>query len=168
MRYGFKVFVVSFLLFCLVPFFITLSNAQSELEVPMELVEAEETLVLAYNSVLDAEKVGANVSDLIYQLNTGAQYLNQAHLNVDTGDFEAVVYFSNLCIESIDGVSEHAILLMDETVQLQSANILIQIFGSIIGIVVVIVGGLLFWRIFKRHYINGISKLKPSVSNNES
>ena len=167
MRYSFKVFVVSVLLLCLVPFFIPLSNAQSELEVPMDLVEAEETLVLAYNSVLDAEKAGANVSDLISQLNTGAQYLNQAHSNVDTGDFEAVVYFSNLCIEAIDGVSEQAILLMDEAVQLQSANLLIQIFGSIIGIAVVIMGGVLFWKIFKRYYLDRISELKPEVSNSE-
>ena len=133
----------------------------------MDLVEAEETLVLAYNSVLDAEKAGANVSDLISQLNTGAQYLNQAHSNVDTGDFEAVVYFSNLCIEAIDGVSEQAILLMDEAVQLQSANLLIQIFGSIIGIAVVIMGGVLFWKIFKRYYLDRISELKPEVSNSE-
>ena len=167
MRYGFKVFVVSVLLFCLVPFFIPLSNAQSELEVPMDLVEAEETLVLAYNSVLDAEKAGANVSDLISQLNTGAQYLNQAHSNVDTGDFEAVVYFSNLCIEAIDGVSEQAILLKNEAIQLQSANLLIQIFGSIIGIAVVIMGGVLFWKIFKRYYLDRISELKPEVSNSE-
>ena len=167
MRYSFKLFIVSVLLLCLVPFFIPLSNAQSEFEVPVDLVEAEETLVLAYNSVLDAEKVGANVSDLISQLNTGAQYLDQAHSNVDTGDFEAVVYFSNLCIQAIDGVSEQAILLKDETVQLQSANLLLQIFGSIIGIVVVIVGGVIFWRIFKRYYIDGISELKPEVSNSE-
>ncbi len=167
MRYSFKVFVVTVLLLCFVPFFIPLSKAQSELDVSMDLVEAEENLVLAYNSVLDAEKAGANVSDLLSQLNAGAQYLNQAYSNFDTGDFEAVVYFSNLCIETIDGVSEQAILLMDEAVQLQSSNLLIQIFGSIIGMAVVIVGGVIFWRIFKRYYMDGISELKPEVSNSE-
>ena len=167
MRFAFKVFIVSVLLFCLVPFSIPLSNAQNELEVPMELVEAEETLVLVYNSVLDAEKVGANVSDLISTLNTGVQYLNQAHSNVDSGDFEAVVYFSDLCVEAIDGVSEQAILLKEEAVQLQTVNLIMQISLSIIGIVVVIVVSVLFWIIFKRYYINGISELKPEVSNNE-
>jgi uncharacterized iron-regulated membrane protein len=58
--------------------------------------------------------------------------------------------------------------MREEAARLERADLLARVFGSAVGVVVVVVSGVLLWALFKRRYNEKILKLRPEVNDVES
>jgi hypothetical protein len=163
-----KFLVVSVFLFLLVPVSVPLVSATSEDVVPLEVAEAKEALVSAYNAVLEAEEAGANVSGLLGRLNVGGEYLAEAYAYIRLGDFESAGRFAGLCVEEVEGVRSEAGGLREEAHGWWTLDVIVKVIWSVVGVVVVVVGGFVVWRIFKRRYHGKVLGMRPEVASGES
>ena len=118
----------------------------------------------AFNGILDAEKAGANVADLLAQLNTASGVLVQAENSYRAGD-------SNTAAVKADSVLPIA---QDVTISAQDAKqtslvssqngFWFTIAFTVIGVFVFVLVLFLVWGWFKRRYIKSLSELKPEVN----
>lgn len=164
----FKLLVISVLLLFLLPVFIPWVSASSEDVAILSITQAEESLASAFEAVLDAEMAGANVSGLLGRLNVGGEYLAEAYAYVRLGDSENAGRFAGLCVEAVDDVESEAVGLRDEAVRLGEADFGVKFFGSVVGVVVVVVAGFVVWRVFRRRYHEKVLGLRPEVASGES
>jgi hypothetical protein len=144
--------MVSVFLFSLVSVSVPWVSATSKDAGPLEVAEAEEALVLAYEAVWDAEEMGANVSGLLHRLNVGGEYLAEAYAYVRLGDSESASHFAGLCSDIVEGVRSEAFELRDETKRLGEANFVVNMVGSVVAVIAVLVFCSIAWIVFKRHY----------------
>jgi hypothetical protein len=165
---GLRFFVVSVFLFSLLSVSVPWVDATNGDNVPLEVADAEEALVLAYDSVLEAEEAGANVSTLLDMLNAGEEYLAEAYVHLRLGDSEGAVHLAGFCVQVVDDVGVEAILLREEAVRSERADVLVRVFGSAVGVVVVVVSAFLLWGFFKRRYYEKVLKMRPEVSDSEA
>lgn len=164
----YKLCFISVFIFYLISFSVPWVSATRELVMPLEVAEAEESLVMAYDAVLDAEEAGANVSNLFNKLNIGGECLAEAYASVRLGDSESAGRFAGLCVEAVDDVESEAFLLRNEAARLERADFSVKVFGSAVGVVIVVVSGVVLWEIFKRRYHENFLKLRPEVNNGEA
>jgi hypothetical protein len=153
---------VSVLFFSLVSVIVPWVNAQSD-EGPSEVAEAEDALVLGYEAVLEAEERGANVSSLLARLSGAGEYLAQAYAWSNLGDFDRAGNLAGFCIEVVDDVEREAVLLRDEAARMEREGLLVRVFGSAIGVVIVLVSSFLLWIFFKRRYEDRVLRARPEV-----
>ena len=132
------------------------------------LVEAEEALGLAYDAVLEAEGAGADVSGLLDRLSVGGGYLAEAYVLVRLGDMEGAERAVGLCVEVGDGVEGEAALLGEEAARSEMEDVLVRVFGSAVGVVIVVVSAVLLWEVFKRRYHERVLRSRPEVVSGES
>ncbi|MGD9130291.1 MAG: hypothetical protein PVH73_01795 [Candidatus Bathyarchaeota archaeon] len=163
-----KFLAVSVFLFMLIQFSVPWVTATNGDAVPSGIVEAEETLVSAYDAVLEAEDAGANVSSLLDRLSVGGEYLAEAYNYFRLGDSENAGRLAGLCVEAVDDVEAEAVLLRDETVRLEKEDFLVNVFGSAVGVFIVVVSGFVLWEIFKRRYYAKVLDSKPEVISGEA
>ena len=164
----FKLLVISVLLIFLLPVFIPWVSASSEDVAILSITQAEETLASAFEAVLDAERVGANVSGLLGRLNLGGEYLAEAYVWVRLGDSESAGRFAGLCVEVAENVRGVAVGLMDEAHGWWVLDVLQRIVWSFFGVVVVVVAGFVVWRVFRERYLERVFRLRPEVNTGES
>jgi len=129
---------------------------------------AEGVVVSAYRVVLEAERVGADISGLADQLSVAAGLLVQAHFQYEAGNFSGAVYFAGQCYGIGEGVETEAYGLRDRAAVDGVQRFWLMIMAWVISLVVIICGGFFGWRIFKRRYHRKILRLKPEVSSSES
>jgi predicted PurR-regulated permease PerM len=134
---------------------------------PTELkLQAANTAVgQAFNAVLDAEKAGANVTDLIAQLNDTAGILAQAQNMYRIGDSNTAATQADNVLpraQAITGMAQDAKQSALESAQ--SAFWSTMTF-TLIGGFVFVLALFLVWRWFKRSYINSLNKSKPELTN---
>ncbi len=127
------------------------------------ITAAENAIVSAYEAVLGAERVGADVGDLLARLNEGARLLSEAQMGFEVGSFEEAVRLAELSSEVADEV-------LNET-----ENLEIEVnsawanrswwFGvdSVLGVSFVLIGCLFGYPVFKRWYYRRLLKMKPKV-----
>jgi len=164
----FKLLVISVLLLFLLPVFIPWVSASSEDVATLSITQAEETLASAFEAVLDAEMAGANVSGLFGRLNIAGEYLSEAYVWYRSGDSENASRFAGLCYDVVEDLKSEAVELRDETKRLGDAEFVVTIFGSVVGMIVVVVSGYVVWRVFKRRYRRQVLGLRPEVVSGES
>lgn len=129
---------------------------------------AELLINQAFISVLDAEKVGANVTDLLAQLNYALGLLAHAENSYRAGD----VNTAEAQVDNIISISQRV------TFEAQNAKQVAIVSGqytfwftitlTVIGILVLVLVLFLFWRLFKRNYIRELSEAKPELVSYES
>jgi cytochrome bd-type quinol oxidase subunit 1 len=121
----------------------------------------------AFKAVLDAEAAGANVTDLLAQINTAEGILAQAENSYRTGDTNT----ASIQADSVLPITQQVTL--DAQKAKQNAIVSIQnafwstIVLTAIGIFVFVLVLFLVWRWFKRRYIKNLSEAKPEVVDNE-
>ena len=163
-----KFLVFSVFLFLLLTFSFPWVGASSEDVVPLEVIEAEDILGLAYEAVLEAEEAGANVSGLLGRLDLGGEYLAEAYVWVRLGDSENAGRFAGLCVEVVGAVRGEAVGLKSEAHGLWELDFLVRMIWSVGGVVVVGVVGFVVWRVFRRRYLRRVLGLRPEVVSGES
>jgi len=140
----------------LFPVFTLKVGASNEDIVALAISQAEETVVSAYEAVLEAEQARANVSKLLDRLNVAGEHLAEAHMLYNLGNFDGANYSASLSSEIGADVKNEAEELKIEAYESWIRSLWIRITGSIVGAIVVIFGTFIAWRIFKRRYFQQI------------
>jgi hypothetical protein len=110
---------------------------------------AENFLGETFESILIAEQTGANISNLLDRMNLGGDYLNQANVMYKAGAYDDAILFADLCIETVNEIRSESLELIG-TVELNSN---FTIIWSIIGVIIVCIGGFLGWNFFKNYFL---------------
>jgi hypothetical protein len=163
-----KFLVVSVFLFLVVSVSVPWVSASSGDMIPLEVAEAEEALVLAYDAVLEAEEAGANVSGLLGRLNVGGEYLAEAYVWVRLGDSEKASRFAGLCVEVVGDMRGEAVGLREEAHGWWVLDVIVRLIWSVFGLIVIVVVAFVVWRVFRRRYLKRVLGLKPEVVSDES
>jgi hypothetical protein len=114
---------------------------------------------------LDAEKAGANVTDLMFRLNYAMGILAQAENAYRIGD----TISAQTKADSVLPIAQQVTLNAQEakqTAAIYSQNAFSNsILLSMVGVVVFVLGLFFVWLLFKQKYIKGLSESKPEVVN---
>lgn len=125
--------------------------------------EAEQSMARAYEAVLDAERIGADISSLLVRLNDAAALLSEARMAFEVGDFEEATRFAESTSEVGYEVVDEAELLEIEANNAQVHRSWWFLGSSALGVSVVLVASLLGYEFFKRRYYKRLSKMRPRV-----
>jgi len=144
------------------PFHVSASDEASS-----AIGEADNALRQAFEAVLDAERAGVNVSDLIVKLDGAGGLLAEAENAYRIGNFSEAVSKAEQCSLVADGVREEAITLKGEALaDAQTAfwqNLTFSCFGGAAFLVVLF----FVWGWFKRAYARKLLQMKPEVASDE-
>ena len=109
-------------------------------------------VVTCYSAVVDAERSGANISDLLVTLNEAGGLISQADLAFGKSDFGSAVNFASQSQQLLSGFVDQAQMLRDSAAQKRSWDFLIYVAGPILGAAGVLVASLNVWVFLKRRY----------------
>jgi CHASE3 domain sensor protein len=140
--------------------------AQSD-QVSSKLQAANNAVNQAFNAVLDAEKAGANVTDLLAQINTAEGILAQAENSYRTGDSNTASTQADSVLPIAQQVTNDAESAKQTAIVSGQNAFWITIALTVIGVFVFVLVLFLVWRRFKRNYIKGLSEAKPELVSNE-
>ena len=113
---------------------------------------AQNNLIHCYDAAKAAESAGANISQLTVRLNSAGLLLTRAEWAYSIGNFGLA---SNLAVQSqneLDSFISDANSLKASAAQSRTYDFLLNVVGSILGTVAVVVGSFVVWRFFKRKY----------------
>lgn len=124
----------------------------SEPEARAAVNEAQTRITLCYNAVADAESAGANVSELSNILNEAGTLLSRAQLALEQEKYDIALEFSSNCTQRLVGFTDAAEALRDTASQQRELDFVVNVIGSIVGTIAVVVGGWGAWVFLKRKY----------------
>jgi hypothetical protein len=127
------------------------------------IAEAEESLRGAFDTVVDAEQAGANVSVLAQRLNQAGASLARAREYLTVGNYSGAISFADDCKSFADGVGSDAVALRSDAIG-AAGNWWIPIAISVSGSAMVIVVLFFVWRWFKQGYLKRILRSRPEVT----
>ena len=145
---------------CLIGFYP--ASAQTD-QTTSKLQAANSVVEHAFIVVLDAESAGANVTDLLVQLNYAEGVLAQAEISYRIGDFnKAAVQADNVLpiAQQVTIAAQNA-----KQTALDSGQITFwsSIVSTVVGAFVFVLVLFLVWGWFKRRYFKSLSDAKPEV-----
>jgi hypothetical protein len=142
------------------------SLAYTKDEANTSIQQADEAASSAFKAVLEAEKVGTNVSRLITKMNEAAVLLTNAKIMVYKENFHDTIELANSSIEIANSVKYEATILKISTLSLHDFIFKNSIIESLVGVTVFLLSMTFFWRWFKSYYVHKILGLKPRVIEN--
>jgi len=157
-----------FLLFFTVSVLVCRVSASDEALAASAISQSEEVVASAYEAVLEAEQVGANVSGLLARLDDAGELLAEAKVALGLGEFDYVVFLAEYCSEIGGDVRDEADELRVEAYGSRIQSSRLTMVGSTVGVVCVVVGSFWGWRVFKRRYFRRVLGMKPEVATDES
>jgi hypothetical protein len=140
-------FFCVFSLFVFIPLAFGVADQKTALS---KILEAEDALLSAYKAVLEAERVGGNISSLLVGLNEAGMLLSRAKLAYNTGDFDSATRFAEQSLLKLDGFVAEANDLEWRAAYASYQDFLVNFVGSGVGALGVFVVGVIIWNIFKR------------------
>jgi len=126
--------------------------ASTEADARSAIVAAENEVVDCYRAVLDAEKTGANVTDLTSTLNEAGGLLSKANLAYSMDNFTSARNFALQSQAKLNGFVAEADALKETAMQERYWDFMVNVVGSAVGAVAVVVGGFAVWNFLKRKY----------------
>jgi hypothetical protein len=129
-----------------------------------KLQAANNSVNQAFNAVLDAEKAGATVTDLLAQLNTAADILAQAENSYRAGDINASIAKANSLLPITQEIANNAQVLKQSAIVNTQNNFWSTIIFTVVIAVVFVLVLFFVWRWFKRNYMKRLSESKPEVT----
>ena len=158
---------ISLLILLIISLFITFQPAfcQYDDNVPSFKV-ANDSVNLAFDKVLKAEKAGANVKALLTQLNVAANLIAQAENSYRSGDTSSIDSNTDQAVAIARQVTAQATTLEQEASATNQNNRLISIALAVLGSVILILALYLVWGFFKERYIKKVLESKPEVVDN--
>lgn len=152
------IMVFSLSLTCL-PFHVSVNDEASS-----AIGEADNALRQAFEAVLDAERAGANVSDLIVKLVEAGGLLAEAENTYRVGNFSEAVSKADRCSMLAHGVVDEALGLKSSALADAQKAVLQTLTFSWVGGVAFLVLLFLVWGWFKRAYAEKLMRMNPEVA----
>jgi hypothetical protein len=145
----------------LLPFYVSASD-----EASLAIGEADDALRLAFEAVLEAERAGVNVSDLIVKLDEAGGLLAEAENAYRVGNFSEAVSRAEGCSVLADGVVGEALSLKSSALADAQKAVLQTLTLSWVGGVAFLAMLFFVWSWFKRAYAKKMLKMKLEVASN--
>jgi len=121
---------------------------------------AQSKLVQCYDAARAAESASANISQLTSRLNSAGLLLSRAELAYSNADFGSAQSLAVQSQSELASFVSDANSLQASAAQSRTFDFLLNIVGSVVGTVAVLVGGFVVWGFLKRKYGNdgGVQK----------
>jgi hypothetical protein len=126
--------------------------------------EANDALRRAFEAVLEAERVGANVSGLIVKLNEVGGLLAEAENAYGNGNFTEAASKAEKCSGLADSVRDEALTLKGEALAVGQKIFWQNLSITLVGSAVFLIFLFFVWDWFKRFYSKKLMKMKPEVA----
>ena len=133
-----------------------------------KLQEANIAVNQAYSAVLDAEKAGANVTNLILRLNYALEILAQAENSYRTGSTDTAATQADNVFPIAQQIKTTAQNIKQDALISSQNNFWWTIVFTLVSTIIFLEALILFWLWFKRRYIKNLSEAKPEVVNTET
>ncbi len=137
--------------------------AQAE-QLPSKLEAADAAIEHGFNAVLDAEKVGANVTGLLAQLRNATTILAQAENSNRTGDSNTTTIQADKAILIAQEVTVSAQDAKQNAMVSNQIAMWSTVAFTVIGASVFISTLFLLWRRLTRYYVEKRFQAKPEVN----
>ena len=138
-----------FLIFCMTDLTsIVLADARTDAENAVN--SAHRVIVECYKTAADAQKAGANVTDLLNRLNEAGEVYSKAVLAFKKGNYNLAVSLANESQIMLENFVEEANGLKEEANRHGRWDFMVNFVGSIVGAVSVIVVSFSLWTLLKR------------------
>jgi len=163
-------FVKAPLLFLLIIMVFSLSltclpcHVSAAYEASSAIGEADNALRMAFEAVLEAERAGANVSDLIVKLDDAGRLLAEAENAYRVGNFSEAVSKAEECSMLADGVAVEALSLKSLALANAQTALWQNLTFSCFGGLAFLVALFFVWGWFKRVYAKKLMRMKPEVA----
>ncbi len=131
-----------------------------------ELQAANSTIGEAFNSVLEAEKAGGNVTQLLVRLNTAGKFLADAQNAYNSGNTANVTSMVENALQIANEVNADALNLRNTSLVESQNSFWLTLTFSIVGAVVFGISLLFVWRRFRRSFMKKLLSMKPEVAEN--
>ena len=172
MKRLFRRFVKAPLLFLLIIMVFSLSltrlpfHVSASDEASSAIGEADNALRMAFEAFLEAERAGANVSDLIVKLDEAGGLLAEAENAYRVGNFSEAVSKADRCSMLAHGVVDEALGLKSSALADAQKAVLQTLTFSWVGGVAFLTVLFFVWGWFKRAYVKRMLRMKPEVASN--
>jgi hypothetical protein len=147
----------------LVACFVPPCFAIDQAEANNTISQAEQNLNAAYVSVASASGTGVNVSVLLNELNKAVDFLSQAYVALEAGNYDVANRLATDCSNTVDGIASEAANLKMNAEQANSISLLSRLLLSFVGVVLVLFLGFVGWRMLKRKYLRRPSDIYLKV-----
>lgn len=122
----------------------------TEKEARETIEAAEEEVLNCYDAVLEAERSGANVCELLVILNDADWLLSRAKTAYDRKDFNSTFANATMCRSKLDGFVNQAYSLRLEAERAAYYDFMVNFVGSSVGGLCVVLGGFMVWKFLKK------------------
>jgi len=139
-----------------------------EIEAVSEISRAENSLNSAYLSVLEAERAGGDISELVTSLNNALELYSESKNAFESGEYERAVLTAEKVVEASNIIQDDAVGLRGAAELHGKVSFRNQLFISLGAVCSIVVFGFLGWRRFKEYYLKRMMGMRPEVVVNES
>jgi len=136
-------------------------------EAAASIERAEDSMFSAYQVVLKAEQVGANVSALLGRLNEAGELLDEAQVAFRLRSYDEAVRLADLCFEIGEETKDRADELRAEVYGSKVMSDWLTMTCSLASVIAIGFGSFWGWRVFKRRYYQRVLRMKPEVAKDE-
>lgn len=135
-------------------------------QIASKLHQANTAVGQAFNAVLDVEKAGGNVTQLLAKLNTAGTILANAQNAVNSESTANITSNVENAIQIANQVKDDALNLRNVSLVKSQNNLWLTLIFSVLGAVVFGISLLIVWRRFKRAFTTKLLGSKPEVTEN--
>ncbi len=114
---------------------------------------AKSRLITCFEETKTAESAGGNISSLIDTLNNAGLLISNAEAAFANGDFSSAERLALTGQNLLNNFESKADLTKVAGQQAVDNDFFTSYVGSLIGILLVIISGLVIWQLLKRHYL---------------
>jgi hypothetical protein len=114
--------------------------------------DAQSRLISCFDAAQTAETAGANISKLTNTLNDAGALLSNAKYAYSIGNFTNAQRFAVESQNLLSGFVSEATSLTATAKQNSNMDFLVNVVGSVVGTILVLVGSIIVWRIIKKKY----------------
>ena len=139
---------------------ISKAHAYSKEEAEEAITETHQIIINCYKAALEAEKAGANITELTKILNEVGDSFSMALLALKNGDYDLALQLTNKCNTKLEGFIDKAEIMRNKASEEQYWNLVFIICTGVSAVLIICIG-FVVWNLLKRRYSNGKMKVNP-------
>jgi hypothetical protein len=124
---------------------------------------AEDSLEAAFLSVLEIERSGGEISELVLLLNTALDYQSDAERFLEVGEYEKADFMARKVVEASNVIIEVDVGMQVVAEHVSEVGFMNQLYISLGVVCSTVLFGFLGWRQFKIYYIRNMTVSRPEV-----